>query len=118
MSMSDASAVRSTTNRPIRSSTRSEALATVSVLLAKTLRSSTFKRALIWIGIFGALVLALVGYVHWSTASYVLSRSDRAIAAEHAVLRKAYEGAGRSGLTRAIEQRTVNSRFADGVYLL
>ena len=76
----------------------------MSVLLAKTLRSSTFKRALIWIGIFGAIVLALFGYVHWSTTSYVLSRSDDAIAAEHAVLRKAYEGGGRSELIAAIEQ--------------
>ena len=42
----------------------------VSVLLAKTLRSSTFKLALICIGIFGATVVALFGYVYWSTASY------------------------------------------------
>jgi hypothetical protein len=33
----------------------------------------------------------LFGYVYRSTTSYVLSRSDHAIAAEHAVLREAYE---------------------------
>jgi len=32
----------------------------------------------------GAAVVALLGYVYWSTASYVQGRSDRAIAAEHA----------------------------------
>jgi methyl-accepting chemotaxis protein len=93
-------------------------LGIVSVLLAKTLRSSTFKRALIWIGIFGAAVLALFGYVYWSTASYVLSRSDHAIAAEHAILHKAYEVAGRSGLMAAIAQRIADQRFEAGLYLL
>ena len=88
------------------------------VLLAKTLRSSTFKRALIWIGIFGAIVLALFGYVHWSTTSYVLSRSDDAIAAEHAALRKAYEGGGRSELIAAIEQAVADDHFTGGLYLL
>jgi signal transduction histidine kinase len=88
------------------------------VLLAKTLRSSTFKRALIWIGIFGAVVVALFGYVYWSTSSYVLSQSDRAIAAERAVLHKAYEVAGRSGLIAAIERSIDDDRFEGGLYLL
>ena len=93
--MSDASAARSTVSRPIHSSIRCVESGFVSVLLAKTLRSSTLKLALISIGIFGAAVIALFSYVYWSTASYVQSRSDRAIAAEQAVLQKAYDGAGR-----------------------
>jgi signal transduction histidine kinase len=88
------------------------------VLLAETLRSSTFKRALIWIGIFGAIVVALFGYVYWSTSSYVLSRSDRAITAERAILHKAYELAGRSGLVAAIERSIADDRFDGGLYLL
>ena len=85
------------------------------MLLAKTLRSWTFKLALIWIGIFGAAVLALFGYVYFSTASYVLSRSDRAITSEHAVLQRAYEGGGRSGLIATIEQRITGERFEGGL---
>jgi signal transduction histidine kinase len=88
------------------------------VLLAKTLRSSTFKLALISIGVFGATVLALFGYVYWSTVTYVHSRSDHAIAAEHAILRKAYDAAGRGGLISTIEQRIGGERFAGGLYLL
>ena len=90
----------------------------MSVLLIKTLRSSTFKRALIWIGVFGTIVLGLFGYVYWSTSSYVLSRSDHAIAAEHDILRRAYEVAGRSGLITAIEQRIADDGFQRGLYLL
>jgi signal transduction histidine kinase len=88
------------------------------VLLAKTLRSSTFKWALIWIAIFGAVVIALFSYVYWSTAAYVQGRSDRAIAAEHTMLRKIYDGAGRGGLIGAIEDRIANGPFEGGVYVL
>jgi signal transduction histidine kinase len=90
----------------------------VSVLLAKTLRSSTFKWALIWITVFGAVVVALFSYVYWSTTAYVQGRSDRVIAAEHTTLRKIYDGAGRNGLIRAVEDRIAKGRSDGGVYLL
>ena len=88
------------------------------MLLAKTLRSSTFGRALLWIVIFGAAVVALFGYVYWSTASYVRSRSDHAITAELAILQAAHAGAGRDGLIAAIAQRIAGDHFEGGVYLL
>jgi len=88
------------------------------VLLAKTLRSRTFKQALIWIAIVGGVIFALLGYVYWSTASYVRSRSDHAIMAELAILQKAYASAGRSGLIITIAQRLAGQRFDGGVYLL
>jgi signal transduction histidine kinase len=88
------------------------------VLLAKTLRSSTLRLALICIGIFGAAVCALFSYVYWSTASYVRGRSDRAIVAEHVILRQAYDRAGRDGLIAAIGQRIADERFEGGLYLL
>jgi methyl-accepting chemotaxis protein len=88
------------------------------VLLAKTLRSWTFKLALIWIGIFGTAVVGLFGYVYFSTASYVLSRSDRAIASENAILLTAYEAGERSGLITAIEQQITGKDLEGGLYLL
>lgn len=90
----------------------------MSVLLAKTLRSTTFKLALISIGVFGAVVIGLFGYVYWSTASFVLSRSDRVIEAECAELRKVYDSAGRDGLIRTIKQRISDGRLRDNSYLL
>jgi signal transduction histidine kinase len=88
------------------------------VLLAKTLRSSTFRLALIWIAIFGTAVAALLGYVYWSTASYLRSRSDQAIATEFAVLRDAYASGGRERLIVTIKQRMAGVHFESGVYLL
>jgi signal transduction histidine kinase len=71
-----------------------------------------------WILIFGAAVVALFGYVYWSTTSYVRSRSDQAIAAELTILREAYASAGRSGLITTIAQRIAGEHFEGGVYLL
>jgi signal transduction histidine kinase len=88
------------------------------VLLAKTLRSSTLRLALICVGIFGAAVCALFSYVYWSTASYVRGRSDHAIAAEHVILRQAYDRAGRDGLIATIRRRIADERFEGGFYLL
>jgi signal transduction histidine kinase len=88
------------------------------VLLAETLRSSTFKLALMWIGIFGAVVLALFSYVYWSTDNYLHSRSDRAIAAERTFLQKVYDSRGRDGLIAAIADRIAGERFESGIYLL
>ena len=88
------------------------------MLLAKTLRSTTFKLALVCIAIFGALVFALLGYVYWSTASFVRTRSDRAITAELAMLKKVYTSAGRSGLVAMITQRLGDQSFEGSVYLL
>jgi signal transduction histidine kinase len=88
------------------------------VLLAKALRSSTFRLALIFIAIFGAAMFVLFGYVYWSTASYVRGRSDATIAAEQASLRKLYDREGRAALVAAIENRVANDRLQRGVYAL
>jgi signal transduction histidine kinase len=45
-----------------------------SVLLADTLRSSTFRLALIAIAIFGLIVAAIMAYVYFGTLAYVRSR--------------------------------------------
>src|SRR5215831_17247072 len=116
--MSGACAARSTASRPIRSSTPSAASGSVSVLLAKALRSSTFRLALIFIAIFGAAMFVLFGYVYWSTASFVRGRSDAAIAAQQASLRKLYDREGRGGLVAAIEDRIANDPLQRGVYAL
>jgi len=88
------------------------------VLLAKTLRSSTFKLALLSIGVFGAVVITLFGYVYWSTTRFVLSRSDRTIEAEQVILRNAYDGGGRDNLIRAMQQHSADAAFRGGLYLL
>jgi len=82
------------------------------------LRSWTFRLALIWIGLFGAIVIALLAYVYASTAAYLRGRTDRLIAAEHAALQRVHEGGGRDALAAAIERRIADARLERGFYLL
>jgi signal transduction histidine kinase len=88
------------------------------VLLAKTFRSRTFRLALMAIAGFGMIVLSLLGYIYWSTTSYVVSRSDRAIAAEQSLLQTAYGRGGRDALEAAIKTRIAGRPFDGGLYLL
>jgi signal transduction histidine kinase len=88
------------------------------VLLAETLRSSTLRLALISILVFGAAVIGLFGYVYFSAASYVRILSDRDIAAEVALLQKAYGQGGRNALVAAMDERAADERLEGGRYLL
>jgi signal transduction histidine kinase len=88
------------------------------VLLAKTLRSSTFKSALIFIVVFGAMVFALFGYVYSSTASYVLGRFDRAIETDRVMLIAAYENGRRDELVAEINKFIADKRRDDSIILL
>ncbi len=88
------------------------------MLLAKTLRSSTYRYALVAIGVFGAVVIALFAYVRWSTAAYVRSVADHAVAVDLASLAQAQEAGGRAALIDAIERQSADPHFRDAVYLL
>lgn len=87
------------------------------MLIAKTLRSSTFRAALIWIVGFGAIVVGLFVFVYWSTASYVLDRSDRGIDRDRSVLLAAFAAGGRDELMAAINKQA-GLHQDRGIYLL
>jgi signal transduction histidine kinase len=89
----------------------------VSVLIAKTLRSSTFRVAIISIIGFGAIVVGLFVFVYLSTASYVLDRADRAIDRDRGAFLAAYARGGRDELISAINKET-ELRPGRGIYLL
>jgi signal transduction histidine kinase len=67
---------------------------------------------------FGAVVIGLFSYVYWSTETYILSRSDHAIAADLAILISANDTAGREGLISAVNRLVANQSSENGVYLL
>jgi signal transduction histidine kinase len=91
----------------------------VSVLLSKTVRSSsTLKLAFIYVFAFCAAIFGLLGYVYWSTVTYLYEISDRAISRECALLTKAYEAGGQDGLVAFIDRRLTDPFFNDWFYLL
>jgi len=89
------------------------------VLLSKTVRSSsTLKLAFIYVIAFCAAIFGLLGYVYWSTVTYLYEMSDRAISAESALLTKAYKAGGRDGLVELVNRRLTDGYFNDWLYLL
>jgi signal transduction histidine kinase len=88
------------------------------VLLAKTLKSSTFRLALVCVAVFSGTVFAVLGYVYWATTNYVRSRCDRDISADRALLVQAYGKAGRDAVVTLINQRIALQSFEPGIYLL
>ena len=89
-----------------------------SVLLTRTLKSSTFKLALACVVLFSAAVFALLGYVYWATTGYLRDRADLAISAEQAMLIGAYGKTGRDGLVKLIDQRIAEQGVMNGIYAL
>jgi signal transduction histidine kinase len=90
----------------------------VSELLAKTLRSSTFRQALAAILIFGAVVVGLFAYVFWATTNYVLGHSMRATETELSELKDVYATRGQAALIAAISQKVAVPAPEGNFYLL
>ena len=88
------------------------------MLLTRTLKSSTFRLAVICIAVFSATVFALLGYVCWATTDYVHRQSDRAISADRTALVQTYERAGRDGLAKLLAQRVAGRELDAGIYVL
>ena len=72
------------------------------MLLSKTLRSSTFRLAILYVCLFGGSVAGLFGYVYWSTTKYVKQRYDTMIVTDRRALLGTLARSGREGLIREL----------------
>ena len=82
------------------------------------LHSSTFRLALIYMALFGASVLLLLGFIYWSTAAYLTQQTDQTIEAEIADLAERYRSTGLAGLTTLISERLSRKPAGSAIYLL
>jgi signal transduction histidine kinase len=82
------------------------------------LHSSTFRLALIYMVLFGASVLLLLGFIYWSTAAYLTQQTDQTIEAEIADLAERYRTTGLAGLTTLISERLSRRPAGSAIYLL
>jgi signal transduction histidine kinase len=82
------------------------------------LHSSTFRLALIYMALFGASVLLLLGFIYWSTAAYLTQQTDQTIEAEIADLAERYRTTGLAGLTTLISERLSRKPAGSAIYLL
>lgn len=86
--------------------------------LARTLRSSSFRVALLSMGLMGASMVALLGFIDWSTTGYMERQLDQTIEAEVEGLAGQYRSGGLVGLSAAISRRVTDAGPEAGVYLL
>jgi len=82
------------------------------------LHSSTFRLALIYMVLFGVSVLMLLGFIYWSTATYLTQQTDQTIEAEIADLAERYRTTGIAGLTTLISERLSRKPAGSAIYLL
>ncbi|MGD2055350.1 MAG: HAMP domain-containing sensor histidine kinase [Gammaproteobacteria bacterium] len=82
------------------------------------LQSSTFRLALVYMALFGASVLLLLGFIYWSTASYMSRQTDLTIDVEIDDLTERYRIDGLKGLTELMKKRLSRQPGGSSVYLL
>ncbi|MDQ7831901.1 MAG: HAMP domain-containing sensor histidine kinase [Desulfovibrionaceae bacterium] len=81
-------------------------------------RSTAFRLALLYMSLFGASVLVLLGFIYHSTAGFMERQTEETINAEVRGLTEQYGQQGLSGLVRAIESRVARDKNGGGLYLL
>jgi signal transduction histidine kinase len=88
------------------------------VLLAKTLRSSTFRLALLCIAIFGLILFAFLFYILDATTNFGIKQSDGVLNGDLQILRETYEELGQEGLTGKISRNANDPHVSQGLFLL
>jgi signal transduction histidine kinase len=91
--------------------------------VTRLLNTSAFRLAAIYFTLFATSVLALLGFIYFSTADFVESQAEETIDAEIRGLAEQYREHGLAGLVEVIEQRLAAaqrtpSRIDDTLYLI
>lgn len=84
----------------------------------RLIRSSIFRLALVYLCLFSASVLLLVGFIYWSTTDSLTRQIDATIDAEITGLAEQFNQRGLLGLIRAIQRRSDPTAGTRGLYLL
>jgi len=88
------------------------------VLLVKTLRSSTFRLALLCIAIFGLILFAFLIYILDMSTNFGIAQSDAVLNGDLQILRETYEELGQEGLTGRNSRNANDPRAGQGLFLL
>lgn len=84
----------------------------------KLLRSKIFRLALVYLCLFSASVLILLGFIYWFATDSVSRQVDATIDAEIRGLAEQYEQRGLPGLIEILQRRSVSASSTRGLYLL
>ncbi len=85
--------------------------------LARYLRSSTFRLAVVYLLLFEGSVCVVLGFVYWTTAMHLEMEADAAIDRELRSLAARYRGRGLASFSRVLEDRVARSPRGPFIYL-
>ena len=85
--------------------------------LSSLLHTSTFRLALVYMVLFAGSVLILLGFIYWSTVSYMAEQTDATVRAEITGLAEQYRQRGLNGLEKTISERVERDPDGSSVYL-
>ena len=91
---------------------------TAYVLPTRLLDTTTFRLALIYLGLFGTSALALLGYLYVATTGFMDRQTTETIQAEITGLAEQYRTQGLPRLKQVIEQRSEAHPHRASIYLL
>ncbi|MFP4315928.1 MAG: ATP-binding protein [Desulfovibrionales bacterium] len=84
----------------------------------RILDSSAFRLALLYMSLFGISVILLLGFIYWTTASFMERQTVETINAEIQGLAEQYTQLGLTGLIDVINQRVSRESTVGSFYLL
>src|SRR5262249_47186712 len=82
------------------------------------LRTNAFRLAALYFVLFATSVVALLGFIYWSTAGFVEQQTEATLDAEIAGLAEQYNQRGLSGLVQVIAERSAGERGDAMLYLI
>ena len=85
--------------------------------LARYLRSSTFRLAVVYLLLFEGSACVVLGFVYWTTAMHLEMEADSAIIRELGSLTARYRGGGLASFSRVLEDRVARSPRGPFIYL-
>ena len=88
------------------------------MLPTRLLDTTTFRLALIYLGLFGISALALLGYLYFATAGFMTQQTEETIQAEIEGLAEQYNNQGIQRLRQVIAQRSEAQPNRASIYLL
>lgn len=74
----------------------------------RLLRTTAFRLALLYAGVFSVLSSVALGFVYWSTAAHIEARTDMSLRSQMDALLTLFEGQGLSALRQTIRQHSVD----------
>jgi hypothetical protein len=86
--------------------------------LPKLLRTSVFQLTLVYMALFGVSVIALFGFIYWSTLGYLERQTNATIQVEIDGLLEQYERRNLQGLADVIAERVRRDDESRSLYLL